>query len=205
MMLKRLLIVSAGVISLLSGACVKSTCPCDSGDVQDLQEGLRLQDSEEPSGDVEDSKLVDVALHQEIPDNAFYFEVGSVEAQRLEILVKAKGIKGVSALALSILYKPSDLEVQEIQVQDIFDEATGAGVFRGVKVPDGRISIGGAYYGLKRQRDLNNTTLARIIFKVKHSGESYLAFMPADTLVLARNRSTVKVNLVNSTLRYNQP
>ncbi len=203
-------IVLIGVFFVIQG-CSGSTCPAQNTGISNNDVVEDASDSD--TGDTNTSESVDISdsyeeeavvkpvMSDQIPDNSLYLQLQNTDPNDLIVLVKAKGINGLSALAFALRYDPQYLQLKGGTLTDLFDAQHGKGIFKVTVVPTNRISIGGAFYGLRHSVDIKDRVLATIHFVVKKQGDTNLTFIPADLLAINKNKQEISINLLSATIK----
>ena len=193
-------------ILVLSGSlilgCAGSTCPSriDPGGIHHKDATASPERPLESPDTTTEEEKTRITLQSSVPDNSIFLELAQADSSHLVVEVRARGIEHVALLSLSLAYDTQLLQLEEVRTLDIFDEQDKAGIFRGVEVPKGRITLGGAYFGLKRSRALDDAPLAILRFLIKGHGIAKITFLPAEALVVGRDHKGISVELLDATV-----
>lgn len=200
MFTKRMLLISA-ITGLIFAGC-SSGSPSGSkgdmeaqdiqGDSKDAQENELGSDTPDTSDAPQEAQSRGHEFGLVVPDSkSVYFKLLPSDSDHVAVEVRVKDIDNVWGLALTFRYDPEFLELEKLETKDIFDEAHNKGIFKGVEVPKGRVSLGGGAYGLldwymfhqDHSRSFKDEPVAVVRFKVLKRGTTLLHLIPNNCFV----------------------
>lgn len=169
----------------------------DQVDVQADQKDVQVTDAADSAEKVSPPKFTATPT-----DDSIYLIMKAVQDKTVTVEIRAHDIKGVGLLSFRVKYDPTALNLTKVVPAPLFGQADNTGVFMAKDMKDGTISLGGAYFGLKKTVDFKDDLITTLTFTVLQSKTVDLTFPAGYVLVLDKNRKPVSVTFINSSLSF---